>query len=144
MPALIDLDKLAPLDLSVKLGGKTYRVPGDPPSEWYLQITQLASGAAGDADDATQLGMLQGAICDLLAIRQPAVANPGSAAHKALRKGLSELGLITTLKVIGAIYADLSLDGDEGEPDPPKPSRGAGTTRRSAKGRSRTNSRSTS
>ena len=58
MSDFIDLDALLPDDIPVKLGGVTYKLPGDPPVELLLRL-QLLAQKIDEAQDAAPEELLK-------------------------------------------------------------------------------------
>ncbi len=136
---LIDLDDAAPLDRKVKLGGKTYRVPGDAPVGWLLQFRQVERAFIEDAgtdDGANELDYVE-RVCDLLVelftIRQPDREDE-------IRDALEQKGSLPLLQTVGRLYGNPARELAE-EAEQERPTRPAGTTSGSPR-RPRSRSRS--
>lgn len=99
MPTLTDLDALVPAPRTVKVGGKTWKVPGSPPVAWMLALTRLESDDA--ADEAALLGTVMELVGELFAIHQPGE-------QAAITKALGTLDAATLLNAVRSIYSDQS------------------------------------
>lgn len=72
MPKLIDLDAAMPEDLEVKLGGKTYLIPGDIDVKTLGRLQGLLDSLAGEEVDLDAVAERLGAeVKALLSVRQP-------------------------------------------------------------------------
>ena len=112
---LIDLDIAAPPDRRVKLGGKVWKVPGDPPTGWLLAFRSLTAKFADDnVDELDVVAQLRDAIVDLFLLRQDD--------EEAICAAVDTLGVPALVQVVNAIYSDAR------EPEAPaRPPRAAGT-----------------
>lgn len=72
MPKLIDLDAAMPEDLEVRLGGRTYLIPGDLDMKTFGRLQGLMESLAGEGADVEAVTQqLSEEIKALLSIRQP-------------------------------------------------------------------------
>lgn len=115
MARIIDLDDLAPDDLTVRKGQQDYLLPGDPPLAMWLRVADAGDAfmASEGEDQRVALDGLSGRMLELFQIRQP---------------DMTELpfGTFGMFRLLAGIY------GTDPEPDPPKPRRnggGASTTK---------------
>lgn len=99
--AEVDLDALAPRPTRVKLGGKWWTVPGDMPMPLFLRIQGYEQRVDSGEDETAILTELQDELLALFQVHHPAL------------KVLPEIGILTLLQSIGAIYG-----GAVGEPTP--------------------------
>lgn len=131
---LIDLDAVVPDDLRVKLNGKTYKLPGDAPTELLLRLS-LQAEKFNEAKDKAPEELLEmreelgGLIEDLFALRND------------LEDGeieLTDRQVAELLESLFAIYFAVDGDTEEGgdRPTPPSTKSSRPSKRRSAaKGR---------
>ncbi len=114
---LTDLDLAAPPDRRVKVGGHTFRVPGDPPTGWLLAFRSLtAKFTEDDADELAIVEQLRDAVVDLFLIRQPD-------AEADICGAVDSMGVPTLVQAVNLIYA-----ATQEEPEAPaRPTRAAGT-----------------
>lgn len=66
---IIDLDIALSEPITVKLAGKTYKLPGDIPAPLYLTITNL--GEQDDADDEAATRQVYEQMLELFRVHQP-------------------------------------------------------------------------
>lgn len=94
MPELIDadLDALAPPLKRVKLGGKVWKLPGDMPMPLMLRIQNYGARTEAGEDETALLAELQDELLALFKVHQPTL------------KELPEIGVLTLLQSLGAIY----------------------------------------
>lgn len=73
MPRYIDLDDLIPQDITVRIGGEEYLLPGDVPVPDYLELQRLSAGIVdGDTDDPEgTVVALHDRLLDLFRVYQP-------------------------------------------------------------------------
>lgn len=134
---LTDLDVLIAPDRRVKLAGKTWRVPGDPPTGWLLTFRGLTRKFEGDdkIDELEVIEEIRDAIVDLFLLRQ-------ADQEQALVEAVDTLGIGALVNAINAIYASETGTADgEAAPDPTPAAAGTPSTRPA---RARTRSRSSS
>lgn len=113
MAEIIDLDAALPPDKKVRIGGKTYLLPGDIPVELFLKV-QRAAGGDGSGDVVADL---RDALLELFQARDRSM--------KSLPLGMGQL-----MELIPRVYMGTG-------PDPPRPTRGAtGTSRPRSRSRS--------
>ncbi len=119
MARIIDLDEALPPDITVKLGGKSYRLPGDIPTPLFLRIQQ-ATGSLGTDDDG--ITALADAILDLFRTRDPSLTE-------------LPLGLTQMVTLFSTVYG-VQAEGEDDDP-PTGRTRGTGTSSRSSRPKSR-------
>jgi hypothetical protein len=130
---LTDLDVIAAPDRRVKLGGHTFRVPGDPPTGWLLAFRSLTGKFSDDdADELEIVEQLRDAVVDLFCIRQPD-------AEADILGAVDSLGVPTLVQAVNLIYAT----AQEAPQESPRPPRAAGT-RSTSPSRKRASSASSS
>lgn len=121
MARFIDLDTVLPEDITVRLGGADYHLPGDIPVPDFLAISRAHArlGAAEDADDAIgATEALYERILQLFQVRQPDLPR-------------IPLGVQQAVALVFELYR---VDEPEVAPDPPEPTEGGTTsTKRPAK-----------
>jgi hypothetical protein len=88
----VDLDALAPRPKKVKLGGKLYKLPGDMPMPLFLRIQAFGQRTEQGEDETVLLSELHEELLGLFKVHQPAL------------KALPEIGVLTLLQSLGAIY----------------------------------------
>lgn len=73
MPRYIDLDDLIPQDITVRIGGEEFLLPGDVPVPDYLELQRLSAGIVdGDTDDPEgTVVALHDRLLDLFRVHQP-------------------------------------------------------------------------
>ncbi|HXS25887.1 MAG TPA: hypothetical protein VN719_16750 [Gemmatimonadales bacterium] len=143
---LIDLDAVLAPDIRVKLGGETYRLPGDAPTETLLSIVQLTEemDKAVKATDETRILELRAEMAerveDLFALRQDIPEGFGAAIPE-----------VQTVELVRRLFQHYYGDGEGGDrPTTPTPasSRNGARSRprsgRTAKPRSPSSASSTS
>lgn len=97
----VDLDALAPTAKRVRLAGKLWMLPGDMPMPLFLRIQGYEQRVEKGEDETVLLGELQDELLALFQRHQPAL------------KELPEIGVLTLLQALGAIY------GATGKPPAP-------------------------
>jgi hypothetical protein len=139
---LTDLDVLLTPDRRVKLAGKTWRVPGDPPTGWLLSFRALSKkfDADDNADELDAIADIRDAVVDLFLLKQPGD-------EQVICDAVDTLGIAALVGAVNAIYAR-ETGQVEAEPDPTPPA-AAGTpntsrTPRASRARSRSSSSSAS
>lgn len=110
---IIDLDALAPPDITVRLAGETYSFPGDCPLPVFLRVQGLQQRVDDGAAEDELVDEITGAMLDLFRVRQPAMEH--------LPDGI---GVTTLMGLVGTLYGEPDPDA-EVEPDPPVPARSA-------------------
>lgn len=152
MSEIHDLDAVVAEDLRVKLGGQTWRLPGDPPSELLLRIIHLqqqlgkaANEAQNQPTNATedeQAEMTE----TLLAIREQIAEQLGelfAMRNQDFEPGTLQMSDAQVVSLVNFLFEQYNADeegGDRPTPTPPKP-RSAQPSRRNS-GRSKPRSRS--
>lgn len=123
-PVIIDLDALAPPDLNVRLGGKTYRFPGDCPLPVFLRIQALQQKVDAGEDEDALLADVQEVILELFQVKQPTM--------KQLPAGIGVIGLMS---LIGTLYGaeDTAAPADPPVPAKKRPAAGTRSTSRPKK-----------
>jgi hypothetical protein len=122
---IIDLDEVLGDDKRVRLGGKTYTLPPDIPTELYLQINKAAG--EGKALEPENVEKLQAGLLELFQYGDPKLTK------------LPSMSLAQLFAAIPRIYGATSKDDgeDDAAPPPARPTRGGAST----KSRTRTRSR---
>lgn len=122
---IVDLDAIAPKPKKVKLGGKTYTLPGDLPVETVLAIEQAEQAEKDGA--APEVNLLYKHLLDLFQVHHPEIKK-------------LPIGMVQLLLAIPTIYFGV---GGKGKPtrktQPRGASRGSTSVKRSS---SRSRSRS--
>jgi hypothetical protein len=88
----VDLDALAPRPKRVKLAGKRWILPGDMPMPLFLRIQNYEQRVDKGEDEGALLGELSDELLGLFKVHQPTM------------KELPEMGVLTLLQSLGAIY----------------------------------------
>lgn len=87
-----DLDALAPPLKRVRLAGKIWKLPGDMPMPLMLRIQNYGPRTEAGEDEVVLLAELQDELLALFKVHQPQL------------KELPEIGVLTLLQSLGAIY----------------------------------------
>jgi len=88
----VDLDALAPAAKRTRLAGKIYKLPGDMPFPLFLRIQNYEARVEKGEDETTLLSELHDELLALFQVHQPTL------------KKLPEIGVLTLLQSLGAIY----------------------------------------
>lgn len=120
MARIIDLDELAPEDLTVRKDGREYTLPGDPPIDVWLRLVEAGDTfmAAKGEDSQKTLEVFRQRMLELFQIRQPTMTE-------------LPFGVPGMYALLAGFY------GINAEPDPPKPRRNGGeaSTKKTSNGR---------
>lgn len=128
MPRYIDLDDLVPADITVRVRGEEYLLPGDVPVPEYLALTNLASEIADQTSEDPEASVvgLHDRLLALFRVHQP---------------DLQELpvGPRALLPLVFR-YLDAPAEQEEAEAAPPTPAAGTPTKNSGKPPRTRTTS----
>jgi hypothetical protein len=139
-PAVFDLDVLVAPDRRIKLDGREWKVPGDPPVPWLLTYQRaqerfMASDDDPEIDSADALLELRDSVIELLLLRQPDD-------EEVITKAIDTLGLSVLMASVELIYrseieedvpgdnADEPAEADASRPTPRSTTRKPPTTSR--------------
>ena len=130
MPRYIDLDDLIPPDITVRIGGEEFLLPGDVPVPDYLELQRLSAGIVdGDTDDPEgTVVALHDRLLDLFRVHQPDME-------------VLPVGPRALLPLVFR-YLDAPMD-TPGEGAPARPTRRAGTPTKSNGSPQRTRTKTT-
>lgn len=110
-----DLDALVPDEVTVKLGGTEYTLPGDLPLEIYLRINK--AGALEDDDEQAALNGVVAAMVDLFSYNYK--SKPEYEAIRTKIEGvLSNRGVRFNTTLLQNIYGVEEEEGKEENPTP--------------------------
>lgn len=114
MPRYIDLDDLVPADITVRVRGEEYQLPGDVPVPEYLELSRLAGEIAGmDSEDPeSAVVALHDRLLALFRVHQP---------------DLTELP-VGPRALLPLVFRYLDAPAEQEEAQPARPPRRAGTT----------------
>lgn len=122
---LTDLDIAAPSDRRVKVGGQTFKVPGDPPTGWLLAFRSLTAKFDGDdVDELAVIEELRDAVVDLFCIRQPD-------READILGAIDGLGVPVLVQAVNLIYR--AETGPVEDEPPARPTRTASTRKTSSR-----------
>jgi hypothetical protein len=107
----VDLDALAPRPIRARLGGKTYKLPGDMPLELFFRIQAFEQRVEKGENEMTLLSELRDEILALFQVHQPQM------------KTLPDMGVTTLLQALGAIYGGAPAGPPTRTPTPPSKKR---------------------
>lgn len=129
MDAVTDLDAMLPSDKPIKLGGKTYLIPGDMPLVTFLRVNEVNDlQGQEDVSSVTVLGRMVDALVDLIAWHLP----EGDAdARATIRDDLQKHDMSFMANLLTTLYpgeADEALEDQADEVPPPSDPATGGTT----------------
>lgn len=135
MPRIIDLDKIAPVGVTVRKSGIDYQLPGDPPTVMWLGIIEAHDqwAAAEGADSNEALALYHDRMLALFQIEQPDLrALPfGPSAMFAVLAGYYGSEIDEAEDPPGADEADSTTKTTNGRPTSPKTKTATGRSRSS-------------
>lgn len=104
----VDLDALASKPKRVKLGGKTWKLPGDMPMALFFRVQSFEQRIDSGEDQVDVLAEIKDELLALFQVHQPTL------------KALPDMGVLDLAQALPRIYAP---SGTAGEPPPNRATR---------------------
>lgn len=111
----IDLDAMLPASKTAKLGGFTYRLPGDMPLVTFLTVNQVNSMQEdGEQDSVAVLNKMVDALVDLFAWHLP---EDDADSRERIRGELKRRGMEFIASLLSTLYPADAEDAGVKDPD---------------------------